>query len=257
MAPHIGQQTQSPRRQMRKKTIFLVAGLAFLAGIVTGYAYDHVGTGRASRSSDRFIDIQTAHLRRLDGASSEGRIVFLGSSTFQGLDVSAITPVGLNLSVGGDTLQRLIVRSSAYKSLATARAVVVNIGLNDLNNDCVMPKADIRRLFGFIPTNTHLVIVGLQEIPYGGQSRPCQRNELPNLISGFNSRLLHACEERAKCRYVNNPISSGMDDETKKAMLEPDGIHLSPLGYIQLRQKISQALSKSDAASWIHPHGIQ
>ena len=222
----------------------ITAALA-LSGVVVASAflsYKHLSVGCDDRDA-AFIDAQSGHLRRLDRGSANGRVVFLGSSTFQGLDVSSITPLGLNLSMGGDTLPNLVKRSAGYRSLATARAVVINVGLNDLLKRCVLPETTIQVLFSLIPANTPVVVVGVQEIPGTETARPCNGKRLSLLISELNSQLSQSCNQRNTCRFVPNPVTFALDESARKERLETDGIHLSPAGYTRLSSDIRSALA--------------
>ena len=216
--------------------LVLFAALAGVAGtshfLCVGYSDDV-----------KYVKTQNGHMRRLDRASGEGRVVFLGSSTFQGLDISAITPIGLNLSIGGDTLSGLIKRSSEYRSLSTARAIVINIGLNDLLQNCALPEVRFSDLVARAPKNTPVVLVGVQELMTINGSASCGKNQLASLVVSLNARLTDACNELPLCQFIPNPVAFDMNQATRAALLEKDGIHLSPLGYSRLSGTIRQALS--------------
>lgn len=202
------------------------------------------GDERDSHSS--FAEIQRAHLLRLDGSSANGRVVFLGGSTFQGLDVSSVTPVGLNLSIGGDTLPALTTRSARYRSLATARAVVINIGLNDLSAHCAQPTANIEDLFASIPGATSIVVLGVQGIDLGKYSGNC-RSTLNDLISEFNRRLVTSCSARLGCVFVPNPVHTVVPPDAMEYLQESDGVHLSRTGYTVLSALLRKALLQVNA----------
>ena len=227
-------------RDARYGAILVAVTVAAIAGFFAGNSY-------VSRSvcddNTRFVETQNGHLRRLDRGSSDGRIVFLGSSTFQGLDTSSITPVGVNLSVGGDTLSNLVRRSSQYKSLETARAVVINIGLNDLMQTCNQHETKIQSLLSLVPAATPIVLVGVQFVSAARKQLVCDGVSLSAMISVFNDQLLQACNDRKPCRFVENPTVGALDEAARLEMMEADGIHLSRAGYIILSDRIRKALS--------------
>ena len=227
-------------RQTRYAAIPIAAIIAMIAGFIAAQAYL---PRSACDNNTNFIETQKGHLRRLDRASSNGRIVFLGSSTFQGLDTSAITPLGLNLSMGSDTLSNLVRRASEYRSLATARAVVINIGLNDLMQTCSQPETKIQSLLALMPTATPIVLVGVQAVTAARKPAVCGEVPLSALISSLNDQLLQACNDRKQCQFIENPIVFALDEATRREMMEADGIHLSPTGYALLSKKIRNALS--------------
>ena len=233
---------RSVMRDARYGGILVAVTVAAIAGFFAGNSYV---SRSVSDDNTRFIETQNGHLRRLDRGSSDGRIVFLGSSTFQGLDTSAVTPVGLNLSVGGDTLSNLVRRASEYRSLATARAVIINIGLNDLMQTCNQPETKIESLFALVPALTPIVLVGVQTVTATRKPAACNGDgvRLSELIAALNDQLIRACNNRKLCQFVENPIVSTLDEAARRDMMEADGIHLSPTGYALLAYKIRNALS--------------
>lgn len=224
----------------RYSKIFVSVTIATIVVLFAARAY--VSRPACDKNAN-FMEIQSGHLRRLDRTSSDGRVVFLGSSTFQGLDTSAITPVGLNLSIGGDTLSSLHRRSTGYKSIEAARAVVINIGLNDLMQTCDLPEPTIRPLLALVPKATPVVLIGVQAIETKTKPAICDGKTMSEIISSFNKQLLQACNDRKSCQFIDNPIASNLDEVARKDLMEEDGIHLSPLGYAHLSRKITSALS--------------
>lgn len=236
-----------PRRARR----LLLASMALMALVAAGLALAY-RAGAAPSAESSFAAVQRGHLLRLDGASVPGRVVFLGSSTFQGLDVSAVTPLGLNLSIGGDTLAGLSARAARYRSLASARAVVVNIGLNDLLNDCAMPRSGVDALWPLLPATLPVVVVGVQQIDAQRHKQKCG-GALPGLISAYNGALADACGGRPGCRFVANPLGAQSVGSagTDSALREADGIHLSVAGYRALAAALRRALGDFAAAECV------
>lgn len=235
---------------MRTKKAGLLA--LVLALLVLTYFAGKCTVGAVRDEQAAFSDIQRAHLRRLDGASTEGRVVFLGGSSFQGLDISSVTPAGLNLSIGGDTLHGLTQRAAGYRSLASARAVLIHVGLNDLMRDCVQPPARIEDLLILVPAGTPIILLGVQGVREAGNGRRCGGG-LAGLIDAFNQKLLTACNSRGNCQFVYNPVATTMDHNTMKALQEPDGVHLSAHGYQALSNALRTALSSVDASLAARP----
>lgn len=187
-----------------------------------------------------FIAIQSGHMRRLDRSSADGRVVFLGSSTFQGLDTSAITPIGLNLSIGGDSLEGLLTKSSSYRSLASARAVVINIGFNDLMQSCSRSPSRVQALMNLIPHRTPIILVGVQETSIA--TRNCAADVLLERTVQYNRALRDECSKRSRCRFVPNPVTTGTEQSRKTDLMEADAMHLSDEGYRLLSDSIRKAL---------------
>lgn len=227
-------------------SVRVVLSIAFLTGLALGILLRQSTEGDERGSASSFAETQRAHLRRLDGASADGRVVFLGGSTFQGLDVSSVTPVGLNLSVGGDTIPALTARSARYRSLAAARAVVINIGLNDLSVNCAQPMANIEDVFASIPATTPIVVLGVQSIDSVKYLGNC-RATLNSLIFEFNRRLVTSCSARIGCVFVPNPVRSAITPDAIEYLLESDGVHLTRMGYLELSSLLRKALLQVNA----------
>ena len=218
-----------------------IAVIAMVAGVTLGAFMTRPQMTFAVNTA--YADQHRGHLSRLDRNAAAGRVVFLGSSTFQGLDVSSITMVGLNLGLGGDLLESLISRASTYKSIENSRAVVLNIGLNDLLSNCALPTTPPGRLLSIGPTSIPLILVGIQGVSEANRPANC-KIQLPKLIESFNGQLAYACQQRANCFYLENPVSSTAINNGDTTLQEVDGIHLNPMGYgrlvLLLRNKLRE-----------------
>ncbi len=200
--------------------------------------------GRGSldaRSGVPFASEQRGHLQRLDRNGAAGRVVFLGSSTIQGMDIAGVTPVGLNLGLGGDTLDGLQQRLAGYRTVRSAAAIVVNIGLNDLLQSCQMPNSALERLMKRWPPSVPLVMVGVQGLAPEQRRKHCD-GRMDELVRDFNQTLEATCQERTPCRFVRSPVPADVDAPRARALLEPDGLHLSTQGYGPLKAAIKSAL---------------
>lgn len=209
--------------------------LAFLAGWIGGRG------SPAARSEATFASEQRGHLQRLDRNGMAGRVVFLGSSSIQGMDITGVTPIGLNLGLGGDTLDGLQQRMAGYQTVPSAAAIVVNIGLNDLLQTCRLPTSALERLMTRWPTAVPLVMVGVQGLAPEQRRNRCE-GRMDELVHAFNRALDAACQGRKPCRFVMSPVPADVDAPRAQTLLEPDGIHLSIQGYAALKAAIRSAL---------------
>ena len=227
------------------RAALVCAAVAGLLGLALGFAGARLLESRTPRPAASFIETQRGHLARLDSASLPGRVVFLGSSTFQGLDVSAITPLGLNLGLGGETITALAKRIQTYRAPTQARAVVINAGLNDLIQRCRLPEAGLDSAFAHIPPATPTIVLGVQGVDSALHGTRCD-GQLPQLIADLNRSLAAACARRPDCSYVPHPIAP--DDNTPEiaTLRESDGIHLSPAGYRKIIEALHTALARID-----------
>ena len=231
-----------PWQWWRARCIKRNLGCALVLSAACGGAF-FLGMHATTQSSP-FAETQRGHLARLDGASVQGRVVFLGSSTFQGLDVSAVTPYGLNLSMGGDTLPSLTERTAGYRAVRVARAVWVNIGLNDVMHGCELPSARLDALFQFIPQPIPIFVLGAQAVDHAQLGSRCA-GRLVQLVTELNADFARACIARPGCIFVHHPVAP-VDSSPDAAILrEGDGIHLSPAGYARLSARLRKALAEA------------
>ncbi len=226
-----------------RRSILLALIAALAAGGTVGAHYRH----NPVSAEAQFRAMQRGQLSRLDGGSADGRVVFLGSSTFQGLDVSAITPYGLNLGIGGDTLRGLSERAGHYRSLNTARAVWINIGFNDLARRCELPSASITEVMALAPPEVPVLVLGIQGIDSARLKTRCD-GRLPALIAELNASHERDCASRRGCTYVPHPVAALRAPSAPPPPLEADGIHLSPDGYSELITVMRAALAHVNPA---------
>jgi lysophospholipase L1-like esterase len=188
-----------------------------------------------------FERITHAHYMRKVRNIDEQSVIFIGSSSIQGLDVSQITQRGVNLGIGGETLAGLIYRMQAYPPIKNAKTVVIGAGFNDLcDSTLTQQKAWFNELVSLV-NDIPLVISSLQ--PAIAQNH-CVN--LPERIVKYNDFLLQVCKTHPNCNYVN--LSDAIAPVSNRAF-EKDGIHLNSLGYRfwsnGLRDAINSHLKRS------------
>lgn len=196
----------------------------------------------AKSSQDVFAEEMHGHLRRLDRMSAPGRDVFVGGSTFQALDIAAITANGLNLSVGGETLGGMITRVRGFRSITSARSIIINLGFNDLMRNCEsVDTTSISDLRSSMPIEASLFVVGVQIPSLAVGSRKCG-GQLTTLAKRFNEDIERLCRGLVRCQFVPHPTAVLSGDDDPSRLLDADGIHLSEAGYRQLEERIRSAL---------------
>ena len=222
----------------RAATVAAVLAVAALAGAAAATAWH----ARAPRQAgDDFSATMAGHLARLDAGSAPGRVLFLGSSTLQALDLAAVTPRGLNLAIGGDTLEGLLGRLPTYQSPRTALAFVVNIGFNDVATRCVALQATRwADLLRSLPAGPPVVALGLQGVTAPALAARCDAR-LPALLQASNDAIAAACAARPGCSFVPNPVPV-RTTSADAALQGADGLHLSPRGYAELVRMLRAAL---------------
>ena len=115
--------------------------------------------GFATPKSVYFHREMTEYQDRLDATLSPGSVIFIGASHTQSLDVAAITDHAVNYGIGGDAIADVMDRLPNYHSLSQARAIVLEVGYNDLRYHS-LPRivADYRRLLAALPDKAPLVL---------------------------------------------------------------------------------------------------
>lgn len=174
--------------------------------------------------------ILALHHKRLAQSIGPESHVFLGASTMQGLDVSQVAQNAINLSIGSETLEALSQRVQHYPLLNQAQAVYLLAGYNDL---CLAGASSTVRalmsVLGTIGASPKVYVVGLQlELENG----PGACADINQMIRRYNHSAHQLCEQRPRCEFYDpNPELQGANGLPAPEYYEPDGVHLSVLGY--------------------------
>ncbi len=167
-------------------------------------------------------------LARADERARAGALLFLGDSIVRELDTSSIARHTLNFGIPGDTTVRVLERARTYRTLGTARGVVLHFGLNDLSLRTVDEALDnYRRVLDLIPATTPTLAVAV--LPVDERARKIHSNAT---VRAMNSRLAALCGARPNCRFVD-PTPDLVDGTGNLAarLHGGDGIHLSVTGH--------------------------
>ncbi|MCB1884911.1 MAG: hypothetical protein KDG89_13095 [Geminicoccaceae bacterium] len=162
---------------------------------------------------------------RLDRGAAPGSIVFLGDSHIRRLDLSHLPYPTVNLSVPGETSARLLARLPHYRSLRTARAIVLGVGVNDLMyRESQAYALNVEQIVRFLPPHTPLVVKSVMPVDEGSQG--VFKNED---VAALNADLRRLCDARPRCIFVD--VAPAVQDDTGALAAERhdgDGIHLKP-----------------------------
>lgn len=181
-------------------------------------------------------------------------VFFVGDSTVFGLDVSAITPSGVNLGLSGDNtagaLHRIKFYSRQLPSFSKARAVVIAIGVNNLGNgprtDSVLP-AHIELMLRNLPDVGRIVLNGILPVD----------ERINSEFKGYNSRILainkelsRICSAAPRCSFVDVGTHFKTEDGNLSAQYhrENDPIHLSTAAYAIWERELRSTLSTARRA---------
>ncbi len=195
--------------------------------------------------SDRGTDSQlerSQHLSMLmdlDHKTAAGELVILGSSTVARWPDSVL-PGAVRLGIPGDTVPGLAARMSGYRSLASARGVVIMIGFNDLKANCNVAAVNFNSLTKSLPRDVPIAWVGIQGVSPTARVEMCSGN-MSQLTVDFNLRVEAVCSQIPVCRYVAHPVPAYVDGPTSRQLQTADGVHLTNEGYIELGKALIRA----------------
>jgi len=168
-----------------------------------------------------------------------GQVALVGDSHVSRLDVALMGAGAINFGIGGDTTHTLLARLPVLRSLPHSRAVVLEIGVNDLKYRPVEQIArDYDALFERLPQSP-LPIFAVSVLPVdengpAAHHRPYLRNAM---IGALNREIRRVCAAHAQCRYLDaGPAMAN------PAVYSADGWHLSPAGNRALAGVIRGAL---------------
>jgi lysophospholipase L1-like esterase len=181
-----------------------------------------------------------------DGAVPQGAVIFIGDSQIQSLDVEGVARGAVNFGIGGDTTAGVLQRLPLYASLGRARAVVLEIGTNDLA--VAAPQeivANYQRILSSIPREAAVVVNAVLPVSAGksGESgSPVSRNRA---IGEINRGLAAICATRAGCAFIDpGPALADPSGDLAAEYDLGDGLHLSRAGYRVWSDMLRAALAR-------------
>jgi len=191
---------------------------------------------------------QVAFHRRVDEQLPPGVLVFLGDSLTLGFDVSRFDRRAVNYGIGGDTTVGLLSRLEFYRTIATASAVVVLIGVNDLKHRPVEETSqNLEQIVRRIAGSTQLIVVSLLPVD---ESKLHQRPDVAvrrignAVLTGINTELAKVCARNRRCRYADAWPLLAPEGKLAEGYHIGDGLHLNRAGYERLAAAIAPALPK-------------
>jgi lysophospholipase L1-like esterase len=187
----------------------------------------HRGVTGATPGATPFVASMHRHHQRLAGNIEPGAVLFVGSSSIQGLDVGAVADRAVNLGIGSDTVAGVLERWPT-RAIAHARAVVVAIGLNDLldHEPVEAVSARFAELLARVPADLPVVVSGIQSL---GAAVIADRPGLDAQIVQLNQSYRALCAGRPRCQYADT--AAALARCPGGPVHEPDGIHLGTAGY--------------------------
>lgn len=181
-----------------------------------------------------------AFQQRIDEMLPVNSILFIGDSAIQGLDVTSIANQGVNFGIGGDTTAGVMARIGTYRSVESAKCVVLAVGYNDLKsstNDEIV--RNMERILQEIPRGPQVVCCGI--VPTNERIRKERWN---SRIADLNSSYARLCARREGTAFVD--FSSRLADSMGNLRAEyslDDGLHLNLAGRRMVANELRSVLA--------------
>lgn len=179
-------------------------------------------------SKPTHYDHMVAFHLRVDQNVPPGAVLFFGDSHIQGLAVSAVSELGVNFGIGGDTTAGLLDRLRKHQSLEQAKAVVVAVGLNDFKFGTIAETYEnIIEIIESIPSTTRVILCAVLPV-----DENIARKEYQNkLISELNSKVRNLAHNYANVDFLDVGTEMSKDGNLLFSNHVGDGVHLNPQGY--------------------------
>ncbi|MBL4763899.1 MAG: hypothetical protein JKX67_01245 [Colwellia sp.] len=191
-----------------------------------------------------YYNLITSYHKRMDGSIPMGATIFIGDSITQGLAVSAVSPLSVNYGIGSDTTLGVLERLPMYKSIDSAKSIVIAIGVNDLkrrgNNEILY---NYKKILEYIPHDKNIVISAILPVDENVQSVKVSNERIFNL----NLELHELTRNYNNVVFVNSrSLLQNTDRNLKDNFHIGDGVHLSTDGYEVWINQIKSALKMNN-----------
>jgi lysophospholipase L1-like esterase len=180
-------------------------------------------------------------------------VFFVGDSMVRGLDVSALTPEGVNLGLSGDNSAGALYRIRLYPTVMphfqTSRLLVIAVGVNNLGlgapADSLIAK-HIRLMLASRPKNQRVVLNAL--FPVDESVNPVGLSGYNQRIDAINQELGRICAKFANCTFLNagRKMRDGHGNLANRYHKKKDAFHLSPAAYAIWIEELRRMLPKPD-----------
>jgi lysophospholipase L1-like esterase len=241
------------RRLGRYRWLWWTAGLYVLA-LHLALAALIVGTDFLPRFERKFLgatvgpEFDSVYFRWARGFEGSdrnarpGALLLVGGSIMRDLDASSIARHTLNLAIPGDTTARVLKRLSSYQSLATARGLILGVGINDADYRPVEEALrNYRDVLGLAPRDVPVLVLGV--LPVDSRVRDGGANAYAERL---NAGLRELCAAHPGCRFVD--LAVRLVDASGNLVAsahDGDGLHLSRVGHDIYWSEIYRAVERS------------
>jgi lysophospholipase L1-like esterase len=237
-------------RLLRATALVYVLLLHVLVGVLVGKTDFLTRAGRRLGlvpPEEKFSElvVSVVEQARVDRLTTGAALVVVGDSIAEQIDASRLAGDAINYGISGDTVRTLLWRLPVLRSIEHARAVVVNIGVNDLMHRPIPAiAADYRALLSSLPSSAALVMIS--PLPVDEKVASIRRS--PHLrnatLRSLNAALRPMCEASPNCHFLDVwPVfGDGAAGGLRPSLHNGDGQHLSPEGSRALEGLIRAAI---------------
>lgn len=177
-----------------------------------------------SGSSDHIQRMKRYH-QWVDANVPGQSAIFIGDSLTQGLSTASISPNPTNFGIGGLTSGELLDAIPSYNSLARARTIYLQIGINDILEERFegLPER-LKAIADRLPGGAELIWTNIM---------PAAVNVVQKqAILAANEQIKEICAKRPRCRYIDSWLFvADANGQAVSGDFLSDGIHLSRTGY--------------------------
>lgn len=192
-------------------------------------------------NSSSFYDRMVTYHQQQDSSLPKCTTVFIGDSIVQGLATSAVSPISVNYGIGSDTTAGVLRRLPKYKSLSSAKAIVLSIGVNDLlTQSATHILSNYGKILSSIPEDRPVLVVAILPVDELSFKKASVSNKRISMVNDSLSRL---AGEYEKATFIN--LRGLLEDEhgnLSERFHAGDGVHLTSIGYEFLIAEIRNGL---------------
>ncbi|NAR55593.1 hypothetical protein GPS59_16975 [Acinetobacter haemolyticus] len=158
-----------------------------------------------------------------------GSNVFIGDSIVQGLLTSSVSDSSVNYGIGGDTTYGVLNRIDLYKSLSSAKNVVIHVGINDLKKYSI--DESIKNYENILVKIGHKRVFVVSILPVSSKFIEDNNDFSSEKISQFNEKIKNLAENYSVGYFDMHSYYADQDGYLKNQYDSGDGIHLNTVGY--------------------------
>lgn len=218
-----------------------------------------MGYRRYAHRPEQIVQVPkwSSALERVDMNAPTGCVVFIGDSHIAGLYTDNIATPSVNLGIGGDTTMGMLERIGRYQSIKTARAVVIEVGVNDLQwrfEDQIATNLfgsicyAVRHANPIVP----MFICGVPSVCEERLKWEPVSNQRIDTLNNYYQQVCGRVGEQLKLNFVDmtlgtlshytNHVLAWQKHDLPLLYDSGDGIHLNRAGYEVLERSIREAL---------------